>query len=258
LGTDDTALEGPKKRRRQNKQEGATGPEETPKAKAASKAKAKGAPKAKASSSKSGGGEQKEKPKRKQQHGKEIEPESTKETEPESTKETEPESTKETEPESTKESEAENTKENKSEKRKKTESQKGKEVETEGSTAKKRKATPKTAPAPKAASKRKAEKVEASTTKRKSATEDDGQNKTWAGRWVPTDPVALSKFESIKTVFYEKIAPKVKAPSTLQNAFFKLVNNAFKSLSPEARKKDYLACARKNVEKFLADEFVRT
>ena len=225
LGTDDAALaeakkttppkDAPKTRSRQKKQDAPTAPKTTPKAKA--------------SSSKSGGVEKKEKPKRKSktENVKESEPEKVKE--PENAKESEPETPKEAEPEIPKKVDG-----------------KRKKVESQGGTEKKLK----TAPAAKAASKRKAEKGDEGTT--------DGQTKTWAGRWIPTDPVALMKFESIKTVFYEKIAPKVKAPSSLQNAFFKLVNNAFKSLAPEAKKKDYLACARKNVEKFLADESVCT
>ena len=229
LGTDDAALAEAKK---------PTPPKDAPKTRSRQKKQdAPTAPKAKASSSKSGGVEKKEKPKRKSktENVKESEPEKVKE--PENAKESEPETPKEAEPEIPKKVDG---------KRKKVESQGGMEKKL------------KTAPAAKAASKRKAEKGDEGTTTRKGNAEGDGQTKTWAGRWIPTDPVALMKFESIKTVFYEKIAPKVKAPSSLQNAFFKLVNNAFKSLAPEAKKKDYLACARKNVEKFLADESVCT
>ena len=95
----------------------------------------------------------------------------------------------------------------------------------------------------------------------KKTEDDDGEAslpRTWAGRWTPTEPVALAKFQAIRNVFLNSIAPRVKAPSSLQNSFFKMVNGSFKTLSPNATESDYVACAKKNVELFLAEDHVRT
>lgn len=88
--------------------------------------------------------------------------------------------------------------------------------------------------------------------------EESDLPKTWASRWTPTEPVARAKFLAIRSVFLSCIAPRVKAPSAFQNSFYKLVNSSFKSLSPSATESDYVACAKKNVEKFLAEDHVRT
>lgn len=88
--------------------------------------------------------------------------------------------------------------------------------------------------------------------------EESDLPKTWASRWTPTEPVARAKFLAIRSVFLSCIAPRVKAPSAFQNSFYKLVNSSFKSLSPCATESDYVACAKKNVEKFLAEDHVRT
>ena len=86
-----------------------------------------------------------------------------------------------------------------------------------------------------------------------------GQDKasTWAGRWIPSDPIALSKFQAIQSIFNECIAPKVRSQSSLQSPFFKVCNSAFKALSSTAKDEDYKACAKLQVEKFMADEQVR-
>ena len=94
--------------------------------------------------------------------------------------------------------------------------------------------------------------------KKKTADEETKpQSRTWAGRWIPSEPAALDRFDAIRSVFMDYIAPKVKAPSSLQNAYFTLCNTAFASLSPNAEKKEFVACAKLQVEKFLATEKVR-
>ncbi len=84
------------------------------------------------------------------------------------------------------------------------------------------------------------------------------QSRTWAGRWIPTDGPGLERFNAIRSTFTDYISPKVKAPSSLQNAFFTMCNTAFSSLSSNAEKKEFEACAKLQVEKFLATEIVRT
>lgn len=115
--------------------------------------------------------------------------------------------------------------------------------------------------------KRKGEPSESETQKTKpdkKAKTEAGKNKqghqsrTWAGRWIPTDGPGLERFNAIRTTFTEHISHKVKAPSSLQNAFFTLCNVAFSTLSNNAEKKEFEACAKLQVEKFLATELVRT
>lgn len=102
---------------------------------------------------------------------------------------------------------------------------------------------------------------ETQTTKsnKRAKTDKQGhQSRTWAGRWIPTDEKGLERFNAIRNTFTEHISHKVKAPSSLQNAFFTLCNAAFSTLSNNAEKKEFEACAKLQVEKFLATEIVRT
>ena len=79
---------------------------------------------------------------------------------------------------------------------------------------------------------------------------------TWAGRWIPTEEPALSKFKAIQIAFNDGICHRVKGQSLLQSPFFKLCNAAFKSLSATAKMEDYIACAKMQVDKFLQEEAV--
>ena len=84
----------------------------------------------------------------------------------------------------------------------------------------------------------------------------EGGPATWAGRWIPTEGVALTKFKAIQTAFNDNIAHRVKAQSSLQSPFFKVCNAAFKTLNANAEQGDYEACAKLQVEKFLATDNV--
>lgn len=100
-------------------------------------------------------------------------------------------------------------------------------------------------------------KVKPQKKTKKTAVDEKPQSRTWAGRWIPSDPAALARFDAIRSVFTDFISRKVKAPSSLQNPFFTLCNTVFASLSPNAEKKEFVACAKLQVEKFLASEKVR-
>ena len=84
--------------------------------------------------------------------------------------------------------------------------------------------------------------------------------KTWAGRWIPEDPVGLSKYRAIRKVFEEALASKLKRQSAMQSPFYKLCGQAFreaKLVDGHAKYEDYVAVAELQVEPFLKDESVR-
>ena len=84
--------------------------------------------------------------------------------------------------------------------------------------------------------------------------------KTWAGRWIPEDPVGLSKYRAIRKVFEEALASKLKRQSAMQSPFYKLCGQAFreaKLVDGHAKYEDYVAVAELQVEPFLQDESVR-
>lgn len=89
--------------------------------------------------------------------------------------------------------------------------------------------------------------------------EPAGKRKTWASRWVPTCPIALKKFESIRKVFEECCAPKLRSQSTLQSPFFMQCTKAFASqnISDDAPMEDFIACAELQVDAFMASDPAR-
>ena len=91
--------------------------------------------------------------------------------------------------------------------------------------------------------------------------QENKEKATWAGRWVPTEPVALCKMEAIKRVFTATIAEKVRSQSKLQSPFFRMCTIAFKQeglVDGVATQEDYIASAETQVEPFLKEESVRT
>lgn len=136
-------------------------------------------------------------------------------------------------------------------------------------TSKTSKTPEKTMPSPKASARSKTAKAKAAVKAKASSkskpgkkTKEDGESKetrTWAGRWIPTEEgVPLLKFQAIRQVFNENIAARVKAQSSLQSPYFKICQQAFSSLNAnDASYADYVACAKRQVEKFLSQENVR-
>ena len=85
--------------------------------------------------------------------------------------------------------------------------------------------------------------------------------KTWAGRWIPTDPVQLAKFTAIRQVFENCLSKKLKSPSTLASSFFMLCNKAFKAKgldNAESTAQQMVEAAELEVENFLKMQSVRT
>ena len=126
-------------------------------------------------------------------------------------------------------------------------------------TPKKMKTTPKASPKSRAA---KAKASSKSKPGKKTKKPEEGESKearTWGGRWIPTEEgVPLLKFQAVRQVFNENIAGRVKAQSSFQSPFFKLCQQAFRSLNAnDASYADYVACAKRQVEKFLSEENVR-
>ena len=82
---------------------------------------------------------------------------------------------------------------------------------------------------------------------------------TWAGRWLPTDPIAMKKFDAIRKVFNEACAPKIRSQSTLQSPFFMQCSKAFKSqeIADDAAIEEFIACAELQVDSFMKTERVR-
>jgi len=85
--------------------------------------------------------------------------------------------------------------------------------------------------------------------------------KTWAGRWIPTDPVQLAKFTAIRQVFENCLSKKLTSPSTLASSFFALCNKAFKAKgldNAESTVQQMVEAAELEVENFLKMNSVRT
>ena len=85
--------------------------------------------------------------------------------------------------------------------------------------------------------------------------------KTWAGRWIPTDPVQLAKFTAIRQVFENCLSKKLKSPSTLASSFFMLCNKAFKAKGLDnagSTAQQMVEAAELEVENFLKMQSVRT
>lgn len=82
---------------------------------------------------------------------------------------------------------------------------------------------------------------------------------TWAGRWVPTDPILHCRMAAIKKAFDEFVAPKVSSPSSLASPFVKVCGAAFRSkgLGDASTFEDYVAEAELQVSGFLESDDVR-
>ena len=84
-------------------------------------------------------------------------------------------------------------------------------------------------------------------------------SRTWAGRWIPTDPFLLCKMNAIRQVYDSCVAKKIKSQSTFQNPFFVLCGKTFKSRGidkPETTFEQFVAAAELEVEGFLKQESV--
>jgi len=85
-------------------------------------------------------------------------------------------------------------------------------------------------------------------------------SKTWAGRWVPTDPFLLKKFQAIRYVFDTFVAKKIRSQSTFQNPWFVACGKAFKGLGidhDDSSYQEFVDAAMGQVERFLDLESVR-
>ena len=87
----------------------------------------------------------------------------------------------------------------------------------------------------------------------------NGKSRTWAGRWIPTEPVALRKMEAIRSVFEEFFAHKLCSQSTFQSPFYKVCVNGFKNqnLDDATTFETYRAAAELEVTGLLQQEGVR-
>ena len=85
------------------------------------------------------------------------------------------------------------------------------------------------------------------------------ESATWAGRWVPSDPLQHLRMAAIKKAFDEHIAPKVRRQSAFQSAFFKACNDSFKEKGMDENTPfdDLVSAAEEKVENFLQQESVR-
>lgn len=109
-------------------------------------------------------------------------------------------------------------------------------------------------PVAKAAGKRKDAKpsVAASAPKARKASGDGAR--TWAGRWIPTDPHALRKMNAIKSVWEGNLQDKFMSQSTLQSPWFKHCSDHFKAEgigAAETSEQQFAAAAFSQVEVFL-------
>ena len=85
-------------------------------------------------------------------------------------------------------------------------------------------------------------------------------SKTWAGRWIPTEAIALAKFNAIRHVFDQSLSKKFRSPSSFQSPWFKQCSNAFKYKNLDkgsCKQEELIAAAELEVEKFLSLDFVR-
>ena len=84
-------------------------------------------------------------------------------------------------------------------------------------------------------------------------------SKTWAGRWIPTDPFLLCKMSAIRQVYDSCVAKKIRSQSTFQNPFFVTCSRAFKKSDidkSETTFEQFVAVAELEVEGFLKLESV--
>lgn len=92
------------------------------------------------------------------------------------------------------------------------------------------------------------------------AVDDKADNKTWAGRWIPTDKLGLAKMTAIRQVFEGFLAKKLRTPSSFASPFCSQCNRAFKNKgldNAESTHQQFIAAAELEVEPFLQHEFVR-
>lgn len=83
--------------------------------------------------------------------------------------------------------------------------------------------------------------------------------RTWAGRWIPTDPFLLRKMNAIRQVFDSCVAKKIRSQSSFQNPFFVLCSRAFKTRGidkSETTFEQFVAEAELQVEGFLKQDSV--
>lgn len=86
------------------------------------------------------------------------------------------------------------------------------------------------------------------------------ESATWAGRWVPTEGVALKKFNSIRSVFMECVQPRLQSPSSFQKLFFKICSQAFKhgDVTDDSPEADFIALAELQVDELFQQDVVRS
>ena len=82
---------------------------------------------------------------------------------------------------------------------------------------------------------------------------------TWAGRWVPSDPVAKMKFDAIRKVYEECCAGKLKSQSMLATHFYTACNKAFvlQEVGDDAPMEKFIEIAELEVDGFMSSDRVR-
>ena len=86
-------------------------------------------------------------------------------------------------------------------------------------------------------------------------------SKTWAGRWIPSDPVALAIMTSIRTVFDTSLKQKFSSPSTVASSFYSQCIKSYKAKgldNAQSTSQQLVAAAELEVEPFLKLESIRT
>ena len=86
-------------------------------------------------------------------------------------------------------------------------------------------------------------------------------SRTWAGRWIPSDPVALGMMTSIRTVFDSLLKHKFNSPSTLASPFYSQCIKSYKAKgldNAQSTSEQLVAAAELEVEPFLQLESIRT
>lgn len=81
-----------------------------------------------------------------------------------------------------------------------------------------------------------------------------------SARWVPTEGVALKKFNSIRSVFMECVQPRLQSPSSFQKLFFKICSQAFKhgDVTDDSPEADFVALAELQVDELFQQDVVRS
>ena len=85
-------------------------------------------------------------------------------------------------------------------------------------------------------------------------------SRTWAGRWIPSDPVALAMMTSIRTVFDTFLKMKFRTPSTLASPFYSQCIKSYKAKgldNAQSTSQQLVAAAELEVEPFLKLESIR-